>query len=434
MSALLAGLLLLEVVGHPAQEEGAYERRVTPIVKVVQAARPAVVFIETDVPLVEQDPWGRIFRANQRSSGSGAVIYEDGYIVTNYHVVRGANEIAVQFDTAVDDTVYPAKLINWNETEDLALIKIEGKEPFPTVPMGTSSDLMIGEPAIAIGNPYGQTLSVSQGIISGLHRDVQASGLSFSNLIQTDASINPGNSGGPLLNINGELIGINTVMNTQAENIGFAIPVDQVQLVLKEYLLEPSKARGWLGFEVDLEHLDISEVTPAGPADAVDLHVGDHIVALNGKPLSSAEDYRLARLAIQPGEELELRVRRGALDRTYKLTAWDRADVLTFLRAGMTVEPVVINRTRAVRVRKVRPGGPAATLGIQPDDVIEAVQPQGGRRAQRIVSSDDLALLLTRLPPATDLRVDLWRDDDRNGVFETTNSRSENYKGFLHLE
>jgi serine protease Do len=433
MSALLLALASqLNSVQPPDQE--AYLRRFTPTVQVVQAARPAVVYIQTNVPpVVGWNIFGQAVRQNVNSSGSGVVIYEEGYIVTNYHVVRGASDIRVQFDTAMDETAYPAKLINWTEEEDLALLKIDRAEPFPTVPMGTSADLLIGEDAIAIGNPYGQTLSVSRGIISGLHRNVQASGLSFQNLIQTDASINPGNSGGPLLNVNGELIGINTVMNTAAENIGFAIPVDRVREVLKEHLLEPSKARAWLGFEVDLDRMAVSEVTPGGPADEQGMHVGDRVVALDGKPLATAEDYRLARIAIHPGQEAAVRVRRGALDRTYKLSAWDRSDVVTYLRAGMIVEPVVLQTSRAVRVRSVRPNGPAAEVGLRPDDVIKMVAP-AGRRAQLVGSGDELAVLLALLEPGTEMRIDVLRDEDGNGRFELTGGRSEFYRGELKIQ
>ncbi len=434
MSVFLAGLFCLQLQSSTPEDQEAFQRRVTPIVRVVQAARPAVVYIETNATTVlGRDLFGRAIQGNQHSSGSGAVIFEDGYILTNFHVVKGADEIRVRFDPSFDETQYAAKLINWNEPEDLAVLKIDGEKPFPTIPMGTSADLMIGEPVVAIGNPYGQTLSVSQGIISGLHRNVQTTGLSFSNLIQTDASINPGNSGGPLLNINGELIGINTVMNTQAENIGFAIPVDQVLLVLREHLLEPSNARGWLGFEVALETLTVNEVTPGGPADDAGIEAGDRIAALNGQEIGTPEDYRDARLSILPGEKARVTVRRGGRERTEDMLAWDRVDVLTYLRAGMVVEPVVLNYKRALRVRSVRPGGPAAELGVLPDDVIEAVHVEG-RRPQRVGSPDDLAMLLTRLPPKTEMRVDLWRDDDKNGVLEILASRSEAYKGVITVE
>ncbi len=428
----LALVLLAQLTSVPPQDLEALDRRMTPVVAVVQRTRPAVVYIETNVPGVRQDWWGRLFRTNSQSSGSGVVIYEEGYIITNYHVVRGANQIRVRFDPEMDETVYDAQLISWNEAEDLALLKIEGDEPFPTVPMGTSSDLLVGETVIAIGNPYGQTLSVSQGIISGLHRDVKVSGLSFSNLIQTDASINPGNSGGPLVNINGDLIGINTVVHTAAENIGFAIPVDQVQAVLRDHLLEPSKARGWLGFEVDLDQLSIEELTPGGPAESQGLRLGDRIVALNEAPVETAEEYRLARLSIQPGETVSVRVKRGALYRSHRIEAWDRADYLSYLRAGLTVETMVFDRTRMLRVTKVRPNGPAETLGLQPNDFIEAVQP-AGRRAEQITTPDEFALLLTRLKPGTEMRLDVWRDENQNGRLELTPSRSEAYKGWIEL-
>lgn len=430
---LLALPAPLQLSSVPPQDLEALGRRMTPIVQVVQAARPAVVFIETDVPVARRDIFGRFLGSQiQHNTGSGVVIYEEGYIVTNYHVVRNANELRVRFDPVHDEATYVARLISWNEREDLALLKISGDQPFPTVPMGTSSDLMIGEDVIAIGNPYGQTLSVSRGIISGLHRDIQAANLTFSGLIQTDASINPGNSGGPLVNINGELIGINTVMNTAAENIGFAIPVDQVKAVLRDHLLEPTQARGWLGFEVDVGTLRIDDVTHGGPADAQGLRVGDRLVALGGKVLETGEDYKLARLSVLPDDQVTVRVQRDSLYRSFELRAWDRADYLSYQRAGMTLETIVLSTTRMLRVTNVLPGGPADQLGLRPDDFIEAVQ-VGSRRPQRVTSPDEFALLLTRLAPDTELRLDVWRDENHNGRLELTSNRSEAYKGTIRL-
>ncbi|MCA8964260.1 MAG: PDZ domain-containing protein, partial [Planctomycetes bacterium] len=136
---------------------------------------------------------------------------------------------------------------------------------------------------------------------------IQASGLTFQNLIQTDASINPGNSGGPLLDINGELIGINTAMNLQAENIGFAIPVARVRTVLREYLIQ---ADTWLGFDVDPTSFVVRDVTPNGPAQSAGLAVGDRLVELAGRAIASDEDYHVARLGIQPHQRVELAVER----------------------------------------------------------------------------------------------------------------------------
>ena len=224
------------------------EERITPEVRIVQAVVPAVVFIETEF-LAQRNSFGFLFSRSYEGSGSGVVVHPDGYIVTNYHVVAGARAIKVSFARIPGQ--FEAELVSFKRSEDLALLRIRGDGPFPTVRLGTSSDLLEAERVVAIGNPYGQTHTVSKGIISGLHRDVQVPGqnLVFTDLIQTDASINFGNSGGPLLNIRGELIGINTAMNSQAENIGFAIPVDRVRDVLNDILF-PRARRSWLGFEL----------------------------------------------------------------------------------------------------------------------------------------------------------------------------------------
>ena len=258
---------------HPTTDSDEMrKRRITPTVTVVQAASPAVVYIQTGATRPVRDIFGRIFSKEYGGAGSGVVIRKEGFIITNYHVVRNADRITVNFDKAFDETDYKATVVSFVEDEDLALLKIQGTRAFPTIPLGRSNDLMAGETVVAIGNPYGQTITVTQGIISGLHRNVpipQENGrvLEFPDLIQTDASINPGNSGGPLLNLNGELIGINTAMNIQAQNIGWAIPVDRVRSVLENQLLSPETAPAWLGFEIEPgDHLCIAKVIPGSPA------------------------------------------------------------------------------------------------------------------------------------------------------------------------
>ncbi|MCZ6596212.1 MAG: trypsin-like peptidase domain-containing protein [Planctomycetota bacterium] len=438
MSLFLCALSL-QLVPAVSQDDVAFQRRMTPTVKVVQAVRPAVVHVLSNTRMRGWDLFRRPVDRNVQGFGSGVVIFEEGYIVTNYHVVRGAERIEVRFDPSHDEALYPAKLISYNAAEDLALLKIEGEKLFPTVPLGRSSDLMIGETVVAIGNPYGQTLSVSSGIISGLHRDVQVEQpgglprLSFGNLIQTDASINPGNSGGPLLNVNGELIGINTVMNTAAENIGFAIPVDQVKRVLRDHLLAPSAARGWLGFDVDPTSMKVVRVDSSGPGDRAGLEVGDRIVSLGGVRIETPEDYTLARLDVMPGDDVRVRVRRGLRNRDLDVRAWDRVDGLAYERAGLTVEQIIVNRRRHVRLTSVRPDGPAAALGLQRHDIIDAVRPIGaGWPARRITSPDDFSLLLSRLQPGTRIQIEIWRDEDGDGVLERRNP-SELYKGTLEI-
>ncbi|MCH2107424.1 MAG: trypsin-like peptidase domain-containing protein [Planctomycetes bacterium] len=296
----------LEEVLQRLTPEERVARRVTPESMVVKHASPAVVFIQTDQIVESRDFFGRIVRREASGSGSGFVLKKEGFIVTNNHVIANAKGIQVSFAAGVDETQYTADVVSTVPEEDLALLKLRNPEgkAFPTVPMGTSSDLMIGEKVIAIGNPYGHTHTVSTGIISGLHRNVEISNprLTFNDLIQTDASINFGNSGGPLMNINGELIGINTAVNSQAENIGFAIPVDRVMLVLKEQLLKPDAYNAWLGFSVLDDSPQVGVVSPHSPASEAGLEPGDVVIAINGQEVQDMDSFRFQRLEVQAGQ------------------------------------------------------------------------------------------------------------------------------------
>jgi S1-C subfamily serine protease len=409
------------------------EYRWTPVVGVVRQVAPAVVFIQSERPTLRWDLRGsRISTAV--STGSGVVIEKSGYIVTNFHVVgEDARRITVQFDPDIDSQVYAAELISFRAKDDLALLKIEAEDEFPVVVRGTSSDLWIGERVIAIGNPFQQKISVSTGIISGLHRDleVDAGGgrkLRIPDLIQTDAAINPGNSGGPLLNILGELVGINTAVNPGAENMGFAIPVDRVEEVLFEHLLAPSASRAWLGFEVDeADTFCITKVTPGGPAAEAGIEEGDRLVAIGGQALSSADDFRLPLLQLLPHQPVRLGVVSGETERELVIRGWDRTDGILWERLGMTVESITIGSWSGVRVSRVAPGSPSQDLGLQPRDVVDAVRV--GRRSQphRLRGPDHLAALVVERPPGTEVWIDILRDDNEDGRFV----RAEVYKGKL---
>ncbi|MFO1010034.1 MAG: trypsin-like peptidase domain-containing protein [Planctomycetota bacterium] len=432
---ILASFALLFLQqGIPADPRERFERRVTPEVEVVQACKPAVVFIQTNGKRPIGRNWfGQLVSQEFSGMGSGVVVKKQGFIITNYHVVKNAQSITVSFAADVDDQTYPAELVSFVAEEDLALLKIQAAKPgqdFPTVPLGTSADLMLGERVIAIGNPYGQTHTVSQGIISGLHRNVPiaSEGLQFDDLLQTDASINPGNSGGPLLNINGELIGINSAVNVQAQNIGFAIPVDRVKQVLQYRLTSPEAARTWLGFEV--ENLQVSRVVPGSPAEEAGLKPGDCIVALNGQKVASNEEYRLARIALPPREQngaparVQLRYERSGRAKNVDLTPWDANEGMIFQRLGLRCENVSTYLGPAVRVLGVQEGGPAAQLGLEVGDQFTAVRVLNGGTgrtasvapAYRIRTKDDLAELLTPLSAGTKLEIEILRDlngDDR---------------------
>ncbi len=425
---LRPALLLALACGAAAAQEGV-DRRITPVVEVVQRARPAVVFIQTRQSTPQRWGWWAN-NAPQVASGSGVVLYEDGYIVTNFHVVRGAQRITVRFDPADDPREYEAQLVSYVEQEDLALLKIDGDQPFPTIPLSTE-DPLLGETVVAIGNPYGQSHTVSTGIISGLHRDIQASGLAFQNLLQTDASINPGNSGGPLLDINGDLVGINTAMNRQAENIGFAIPVARVRLVLREHLIQ---ADSWLGFQIDPSDLVVREITPNGPAQLAGLEVGDQLVTLGERALERDEDYDLARLAIRPRQRVRAEILRAGRRRALELEAWNRLDGLLYERLGMTVERAYIgaNYRSRLKVALVEPDGPAAHLGLQTGDLIAAVRPRG-LPPKTLGTPEDLAFLVSRMQSGEPIALEIWRDDDKDGRFERDETTSELYQGTLEL-
>jgi serine protease Do len=439
--ALVAALSPLLARAQPAalrpQDELPDPRR-TPVVEVIQRVKPAVVSISSDKRVISYSPFFGRQVENDRVVGTGVVIFEDGYIITNNHVVDDATGIRVTFDETDDSHVYEGRVLSQVPEEDLALIKIDGTEPFHTVPL-CESDPILGEPVIAIGNAFGHSHTVSTGIVSGLHREVRTpEGLVFSNLIQTDASINRGNSGGPLLNILGELIGINTAMNTVAENIGFAIPVSRVRRVLSDQLLSPSKASSWLGFDVDPASFEVTRVFPGGPAEEVGLLRGDRLRALAGHLLTSEEDYRRVRLSIQPGKEVALTVLRGGGERRLSLMAWNQVDGLLFERLGLTLDVVRFGARFEpyLRVVAVQPDGPAGTLELRTGDLLFTIRKRGWRQKRWFQRPEDLAYLVSGLLPGTELELEVARDEDGDGIFfeiDQVTRETELYEGVLTL-
>lgn len=406
--------------------------RVTPEVLVVGAVSPSVVFIETEVTQ-KVDTFFGLRDRTVNGSGSGVVIHADGYIVTNYHVVRSARTITVTFDS--NPRRYEAELVSFVRSEDLALLRIHPgprkNGGFPTARMGTSSDLMRGERVIAIGNPHGQAHTVSTGIISGLHRDVPLPdhGLHFQGLIQTDASINLGNSGGPLLNIRGELIGINTVMNSMAENIGFAIPIDRVREVLTETLF-PQAQRRWLGFSLAQgPPLRVESVLPNSPADAAGICEGYTVLALAGTRVQTADEFLHAALELPESGPVAVLVSTPEGEQEIELQAWNRTDGVLFERLGMTVQERRFGRQNWIIVDRVCPGGPASDLGLQKGDLIPALRVSGIQGQLRIRDRSTLAQLIERLKPGSALDLNIYRDIDGNKEFE----QDELYEGVLQV-
>ena len=235
--------------------------------------------------------------------GTGVVIDARGYIITNYHVVDGVREIQIKL---AGGERYVAKLVCRDSETDLAIIKIDSPNKLPVIPLGTSRDLMPGETVIAVGNAYGYEHTVTRGIVSALHRAVQVSDAQYyDDLIQTDASINPGNSGGPLLNIDGDMIGINVAVRAGAQGIGFAIPVDRVLSIAASLLASSNQNRTWVGITTSSvsdtlrNGMTIGTVESKSPAAVAGLTAGDIVTAVDDNEINCPLDFQRAMLRTQ---------------------------------------------------------------------------------------------------------------------------------------
>jgi serine protease Do len=373
--------------------------RVTPVVLAYRKARPAVVNISTKKiikarwGLFGRDIFDEAFpspfvrRVPVVSLGSGVIIHPAGYIVTNAHVVRRAQEIAV---TLADESSHAAKVISVDEKHDLAVLKIEAPADgeLPHLPLGRSDDLMVGETVVAVGNPLGYANTVTTGIISATDRTLEFDkDVEYSGLIQIDAPINPGNSGGPLLNIKGELIGINTAIRADAQNIGFAIPVDALADELGRLLDFERINRVVFGVTVRQRHgkdgdeLYIAAVRAGSPAHGK-LRVGDRIVALDDKPVGQMPDFTCAMLAVRAGQTVRLACLRDGktLSAAVTIRARPRPDgkALARKRLGVTLREVTPKLARDLQlpidsgllVVGIDAGGAADRIGVRLRDIL----------------------------------------------------------------
>jgi serine protease Do len=399
--------------------------RKTVIVQVVAQTKDAVVNVSTtklitervnpfgNDPIFQQFDIGQVVTVPGNSLGSGFIIQEDGYVVTNNHVIDRATQITVELD---DGRKLPADLISADPDADLALLKISDKKPFPTIQLGDSSDLMIGEPAIAIGNPLGYSHSVSTGIVSAIHRDLKnVDGReSLQNLIQTDAAINPGNSGGPLLNAYGQVIGINTAIRSDAQNIGFAIPVNRLRDLIPE-LMNPSQVKK-LDIPIKLkEQREIVEPAEIHCRIVTDDASQRVVRRIDGKPIGNIVDAYDALLSAKAGQEIGIEFADGSRTRVLSApTPLPDAVVQAKAKLGLTVEaltPVTaakyhLNENEGIFVIGVDNDSIAARTGVQPGDILV-------RLGQfKISTLDDLAAVLNRLPASGMVRIVVIRDDE----------------------
>src|SRR5438105_5058552 len=418
-------------------------------VRLSKQAKPAVVNVSTKLNAEAQarpelrgrpdersfdDFFKRFFdegsRRPVRAAGSGFVLNANGYIVTNNHVVENATDIQVKLD---DGRELPAKVVGRDSKTDLALLKVDATG-LPVIPLGDSTALQVGEPVMAIGNPFGLEQTVTTGIVSATGR-VIGSG-PYDNFIQTDASINPGNSGGPLINARGEVIGINTAIFSRgggSVGIGFAVPSSLAKTVITQLADHGKVERGWLGVSIqpltrelaksfkrdDNTGALVSAVTAGSPADKAGIKAGDVIVEFNGKKVAKATDLPglvadvpvgkdVPMVVMREGRELRLNANIGRLqdESPAKLAETEGKGKL-----GLSVQPLTPPMARelglkvkeGVLVREVVEGGRAAEAGIRAGDVIVEINRQPVRtiedlrtRVEKQAKGEPMVLLVNR--------------------------------------
>jgi serine protease Do len=353
-----------------------------PFVRVVDMARDAVVNITSEAQNARGgflDDYFRFFGYDhprvQRSYGSGFVFRDDGYILTNNHVIKGGDKILV---TTSRKEEYEAQLIGADPATDLAVIKIEPREDLTVIPFGEAENLRIGEWVVAIGNPFprsGLDRTVTVGVVSakGRRNLTFADGeVTYQNYIQTDASINPGNSGGPLLNLKGEAVGINAAIKSPtgtSVGIGFAIPVDYARAVVPELIAHGRVSRGWLGIgdvrdlpsdmarNLDLDHPAVifNQVFRGSPAAEAGLKPRDIIVLFNGKEFTDSDDFRFMVGSTPINETVPVDIIRDGEKMTVPVRIGDRSDALRTIRSPQQEMPYSDQNWLGMRVSECTP-------------------------------------------------------------------------------
>ena len=302
-------------------------RRMTPIVRAVQECSPAVVNIQGQKTVSVMSDGTPTPTRQVNGMGTGIVIDPRGYILTNHHVVDGVRRINV---TLKGGQAYIATVIARDKKTDLAIIRIRTPSPLPVVRIGTSQDLMPGETVVAVGNAFGYEHTVTTGIISALHRNVQVNDTQqYLDLIQTDASINPGNSGGPLLNIDGEMIGVNVAVRAGAQGIGFAIPVDKALEIAARMMSIEKLDNHWHGLQaLSLEGphgpVTVAKVQRQSPASASGLRRSDKIKRIGDALIERQLDIERALLGRHPGEKVSIQISRDGQPMEMELTVANR--------------------------------------------------------------------------------------------------------------
>ncbi len=391
--------------------------RETPVVKAVRKTSPAVVNISSAVqvrkrtspfsgfgfnPFFEEffrdffDP--RFERRQQYTSlGSGVIIDgKKGLILTNAHVIQKTGTIKVMLENELE---FEARIVGADPDSDLAVLQIDAENRLPAIKMGNSDDLMIGETVIAIGNPFGFAHTVTTGVISAINRSIRAEDRVYHDFIQIDASINPGNSGGPLLNINGDLIGINTAIYAKAQGIGFAIPISKARKIISDLIQYGEVIQAWIGITVQnmdeklVSYMEvpgkkgviIKSVEPKSPAEKAGLQESDIILAIGNKKLNSVGDYESVAKSLAAGDTMQARLWRNGKKKTVavdtKVFPLELAEELAFKLLGIKVDEITKGVRRKYRIAtregvvisKIKKKSYLARIGAEPGDVIRQI-------------------------------------------------------------
>lgn len=404
------------------KQNQAYERIAKTVTPAIVAIQSTQVIKQQQSPLFT-DPLFRQFFGNmfpqvpreqrERALGSGVIVSPDGYIVTNNHVVAKATEIEV---TLSDKRTFKGKVVGADPQTDVAVIKIEGTG-LVSAPFGDSNQLKVGDTVMAFGNPFGQYFTVTRGIVSALGRSNMGieGRQGIENFIQTDAAINPGNSGGALVNVHGQVIGINTAILSGNSGpggeggfvgIGFAIPSDMAKHVMEDLIKTGKVSRGYMGIGIrgldqdlakqfkvpDTAGALVEDVSPGGPAEKAGIKNGDVIRRLNGQQVEDSGQLTAMITSLNPGSEVTLEVLRDGQPMTVKATLGERPTNLSMRAGGGGVQEGTLrgmsvqNLTPSLRdelglpanatgvvITELDPNCPAAHVGLQEGDVIEAI-------------------------------------------------------------
>lgn len=363
-------------------------------------------------PQGRQDPFGRFFEDffknqpqrefKQSSLGSGFVLDKEGYIVTNNHVIKGADEIQVKLQNGKE---YPAEIVGKDASTDLALIKIKAEVDLPVLPLGDSDEMEIGQWVLAIGSPFGLEQTVTAGIISAKGRVIGAG--PYDDFIQTDASINPGNSGGPLINMAGQVVGINTAIVAGGDGIGFAIPVNVATGIFEQLKKSGQVTRGWLG--VAIQDLDeglkeyygvesgvlVAEVFEGDPADKAGIRANDIILSINNESVETSRGLTRMVAGFTVGSKVKVKVDRDGKTKTFTVEIARRDDDKLFAAdpesTGRTeselgvevsnITPEILEQfnlgdSDGVIVVDVQPDSKGSKTGITRGDIIKEINRQ----------------------------------------------------------